>query len=553
MSSSSERLFANTDDRLRIKLNDILAECMASGHRPVRNNKQWHSINDTLRARRHRNIRTPKDIRQIVDVINALPVAKTSADKKRENNDVRLRSDLKDILKYCHSVGHMPDQDSECFIKWENIRRVLYMRKRNGQPTPVDILDMMHEIQSLPTMYSFRAKEKKVIAAANIDSEKKLFSQRLEKLTRAFPRVKILRMMYGDAAFKRLVLSEFNPVATKIMSETLMRALDEEYIGIRNKRMLLEYIDGNADVYDMDAPDKLTVSNVANEYGLCTQRVRQLRIKTIGHLLNKIGSDANSGIFAAYVRGDVDGMIACMEPKWQKIYKFQRAHNLIGAVRICDLDGEHELDDTTTKDLCNAGAFINGAHKRHVYNNFVKRMAWVDENAPMLKFVEWAYGTAVYNHILTQINDTDTLTYLANYMTYIVNKCESKYRMWHKDALIKYVLNSVSASEREIIRKRYYSQPIPKSSIVHPDNIDDKSVRMNSSDLVNLYRGSLYWGLINTWMNVIISESKDMINTLLTMRAKDFVKTYKIPTDDATVAEFNMAGKWLAQNFGNIR
>ena len=71
---------------------------------------------------------------------------------KRLNSDKKFRSELNEILNLCRQNGHRPVRGTDMFRRLTSIEHAMYIRTIKNTFVPSDIMTLISDIKSLPSL-----------------------------------------------------------------------------------------------------------------------------------------------------------------------------------------------------------------------------------------------------------------------------------------------------------------------------------------------------------------------------------------------------------------
>ncbi len=272
--------------------------------------------------------------------------------QKRLNTNARCMDQLTQILNQCRESGHQPHPTSDHGKLMAKISTTLAIRRRKRPiiPTPDEIIQLITEIKSFPTAQRFEIQQNIHNAEISAAATHREFNARLAHIMRIFPRVKLVRAIFGDKKYNELVMAPHDDFATKIYSEYMNNAISlvthGTHYNARYMDMLLKYAGINVTDRDI-AKIKRTYqkSGVNNDYtpdadNLNMDDVSMLYNISVGYARQVIGKygrrilNANKNIYTsiimldAYIANDIDKMISLLPINMQKTYRFQQKYKL---------------------------------------------------------------------------------------------------------------------------------------------------------------------------------------------------------------------------------
>ncbi len=276
------------------------------------------------------------------------------SEHKRQNNDIRVRQDLADILAYCKQHGHRPPLDSDFNKRIAAIYVLILKRKDSKHGCPCDFIDAYNEIKSYPT-YDFCVKqqakaakelqEQQAKAAAELQAaqEKELIERNTRIINKYFPESRILRRYLGEDKYQDFIKKTPNPFGLKVFSELIKMAIKgmqprlrdilmkTSGIGITDQDIQeIESYYAENNIVDASKPSKagLLLEEMGHLFCMSGSRVGQL-LRSVYKCLEKKCDLSNT--FAKYMADDVDGMLTLLPRNLQLVCKFQKEYNLLDA------------------------------------------------------------------------------------------------------------------------------------------------------------------------------------------------------------------------------
>ena len=264
---------------------------------------------------------------------------------KRLNSDKKFRSELNEILNLCRQNGHRPVRGTDMFRRLTSIEHAMYIRTTKNISVPSDIMTLISDIKSLPSLAEKQRSE--VIKQADV--EQKFFDAQYQKIVEIFPHVNLLRVAYGDEFYKSFINAKFDAIAVKVIADCVNNVVNgfifssEPYdiinintvcksvgIGVSDKDIQSiqdDYRKNNITNRPVPSKDGLNSFELAVLYGIGVPGVRERLLKMQRRLKWRFHNIDN--VLRMYVMGDVDGIMRTLSPQQQQIYKFQNAKNIL--------------------------------------------------------------------------------------------------------------------------------------------------------------------------------------------------------------------------------
>ena len=415
---------------------------------------------------------------------------------KRLNGDKKFRSELNEILNWGRQKGHRPVRGTDMFRRLTSIEHAMYIRTIKNIPVPSDIMTLISDIKSLPSLAEKQRSE--VIKQADV--EQKLFDAQYQKIVKIFPHVNLLRVAYGDEFYKSFINAKFDAIAVKVIADCVNNVVNgfifssEPYdiinintvcksvgIGVSDKDIQSiqdDYRKNNITNRPVPSKDGLNSFELAALYGIGVPAARERVVKMQRKLKWCFHNIDN--VLRMYVVGDVDGIMRTLSPQQYRIYKFQNAKNILD-VSTDDLLVLGKIFTNTGSKLLTPEQYAKSSQKSEktidcYKNNYAK----IKQIFPKVDLLREVLGDNQFQSFIEKPIDSFAIKIMSDYTEYKIKNIYSYGGVLARNMDIYLKYNGFGITDYDIIKIRVCEL---RHSIYGPKNEDKLSVQ----DLSYLY------------------------------------------------------------------
>lgn len=262
------------------------------------------------------------------------------SETKRKNNDDKVMADLTAAFTYYQKLGYRSKKPTPQLLTLNNAHATINKRTRNGQPVPKSWRIILEQIYALPTENAWK-KHQELQQKIKQDA---LRTQHQQDLMQYIPDVGVLKTVFGEAVYNKLLDKPIDPAAAMIFSEIVGTVTH----GISDNIFLMLKLHSGYPVPTQNQPVEnlgrgWSVQELGKYFGLTQPRVYAILAKECRRISTGLGKYLD-----CFINNDMETI-------------FKDFSHITGLRQRYELYRKYKIHGINPKDLAFTGEWLNGA------------------------------------------------------------------------------------------------------------------------------------------------------------------------------------------------